>query len=145
MIVTPADIIADALRAANTNRVAKTAAQIADLYCEMIADGTRTDRYISLGESCPYFTDRKTAVHCPVYDGTEPQCEATDDDMVEASYGLLADLLAEQGGKLCLRDGTELRDATPEEIAVSWMVGGSGMIGVDLGNGQLVDAYVEGK
>ena len=146
MTVTSADIIADALRAANTNRVTHTCAQISGLYCELLADGFRSDRYIGLDDSGPYYTTTKTAVHCPIYDGELPFCEADDDEMTTASYDLLAALLAEWGGKLCLRDGTELRDATPEEIAVSWMVGGSGMIGVDIDdNGQLVDAYVEGK
>ena len=144
MTVTSADIIAEALCAADTNRVRKTCAQIAGLYCELLADGTRTDRYIGLDDSRPYHTTEKTAVHCPIYDGELPPCEADDDEMTTASYEMLAELLAEQGGKLCLRDGTELRDATPEEITVSWMVGGSGMIGVDIDdNGQLVDAYVE--
>ena len=144
MLMFPADYIADALRAANTNRVTATCAKIAGLYCELLRDGTRTDRYIGLDDSGPYHTTMKTAVHCPIYDGELPFCEADDDEMTTASYDLLAALLAEWGGKLCLRDGTELRDATPEEIAVSWMVGGSGMIGVDIDdNGQLVDAYVE--
>ena len=146
MTVTSADIIADALRAANTNRVTNTCAQIAGLYCELLVDGSRSDRYIGLHDSGPYHTTEKTAVHCPIYDGELPFCEADDDEMTTASYDLLAALLSEWGGKLCLCDGTELRDATPEEIAVSWMVGGSGMIGVDIDdNGQLVDAYVEGK
>jgi len=142
MTITPSDIIADALRAANTNRVTHTCAQIAGLYCELLADGTRTDRYIGLDDSGPYHTSTKYAVHCPVYDGELPPCESDDDDMVEASYDLLADLLAEQGGKLCLRDGTELRDATPEEMAESWIVGGSGMIEV-IHDGLTVHAYVE--
>ena len=142
MLMFPADYIADALRAANTNRVTATCAKIAGLYCELLADGTRTDRYISLGDTEPYATITQTAVHCPIYDGELPQCEADDDDMVDASYRLLAALLAEWGGKLCLRDGTELRDATPEEIAESWIVGGSGMIEA-MHDGLTVIAYVE--
>ncbi len=43
---------------------------------------------------------------------------------------------------LCLRDGTELRDATPEEMAESWIVGGSGMIET-IHDGVPVIAYVE--
>ena len=154
MTITPADIIADALRASANRRVTKTCEQIAGLYrlcakhqarhCELLVDGSRSDRYIGLDDSGPYHTTEKTAVHCPIYDGELPACEADDDDMTTASYEMLADLLVEWGGKLCLRDGTELRDATPEEIAESWIVGGSGMIGVDIDdNGQLVDAYVE--
>ena len=141
---TPSDIIAAALRAANTNRVVNTAAHIADLYCEVIADGSLTCRYIHLtdGEALAYFSDHPSAVHCPVYDGTEPQCAADDDDMIEASYGLLADLIAEQGGMLCLPSGTELRHATAEEMAESWIVGGSGMIETTHA-GHTVIAYVE--
>ena len=144
MTMTPADIIADALRAANTNRVTHTCAQIAGLYCELLVDGTRTDRYIGLDDSGrPYHTDTKTSVHCPIYDGELPPCEADDDLMIMASYDLLAALLTEWGGKLCLRDGTELRDATPEEIAESWIVGGSGMIEA-MHDGLTYIAYVEG-
>ena len=143
MAVTSADIIADALRAANTNRVTNTCAQIAGLYCELLTDGSRSDRYIGLDDSGPYHTTEKTAVRCPIYDGELPPCVSHADDMIEASYVLLADLLAEQGGKLCLRDGTELRDATPEEIAESWIVGGSGMIEA-MHDGLTHIAYVEG-
>ena len=143
MTITPADIIADALRTSANRRVTKTCAQIAGLYCELLADGTRTDRYIGLDESAPYHTDTNTAVYCPIYDGELPPCEADDDLMIMASYDLLAALLAEWGGKLCLRDGTELRDATPEEIAESWIVGGSGMIEA-MHDGLTYIAYVEG-
>ena len=143
MTITPADIIADALRTSANRRVTKTCAQSAGLYCELLADGTRTDRYIGLDESAPYHTDTKTAVYCPIYDGELPPCEADDDLMIMASYDLLAALLAEWGGKLCLRDGTELRDATPEEIAESWIVGGSGMIEA-MHDGLTYIAYVEG-
>jgi len=130
MTITPSDtdIIADALRASASRRVTKTCEQIAGLYCELLADGTRTDRYIGLDDSGPYATTTQTAVHCPIYDGELPPCESDDDDMTTASYEMLAALLAAQGGELCLRDGTELRAATPEEIAESWIVGGSGMI-----------------
>ena len=142
MTITPADIIADALRASANRRVTKTCEQIAGLYCELLVDGSRSDRYIGLDDSGPYHTTEKTAVHCPIYDGELPACEADDDDMTTASYEMLADLLVEWGGKLCLRDGTELRDATPEEIAESWIVGGSGMIEA-MHDGLTVIAYVE--
>ena len=147
MTMTPADIIADALRTSANRRVTKTCEQIAGLYCELLADGSRTDRYIGLDDSRPYHTTEKTAVHCPIYDGELPPCEADDDLMIMASYDLLAALLSEWGGKLCERDGGELRDATPEEIAASWIVGGSGMINVHPvpGMAWTVDAYVEGK
>ena len=142
MTITPADIIADALRVSSNRRVTHTCAQIAGLYCELLVDGTRTDRYIGLDDSGPYHTTEKTAVHCPIYDGELPPCEADDDDMTTASYELLAALLSEWGGKLCLRDGTELRDATPDEVAESWIVGGSGMIEV-MHDGLTHIAYVE--
>jgi len=144
MTITPSDtdIIADALRASAARRVTKTCEQIAGLYCELLVDGSRSDRYIGLDDSGPYHTTEKTSVHCPIYDGALPPCESDDDDMTTVSYGLLAALLAAQGGKLCLRDGTELRAAAPEEIAESWIVGGSGMIEV-MHDGNTVIAYVE--